>query len=127
MHKFWLIFAQTATVCLAALFVVSTLRPDLLAWNARNNVVTVKEPPPEAPARTAASFRDAARQAMPSVVNIFTSQEVKRPRHPFMDDPLFGARPGAGASRHGMGWDAVLCFGAGRSPGDAVSLDERHG
>jgi hypothetical protein len=26
---------------------------------------------------------------MPSVVNIFTSKEVKLPRHPFMDDPLF--------------------------------------
>jgi len=89
MHKFWLVFAQTATICLAVLFVVSTLRPDLLTWNTRGNVVTVKEPQPEAPARAAASFRDAARQAMPAVVNIFTSQEVKRPRHPFMDDPLF--------------------------------------
>jgi serine protease DegQ len=89
MHKFWLVFAQTATICLAVLFVVSTLRPDLLTWNLRGNVVTVKEPQPEAPARAAASFRDAARQAMPAVVNIFTSQEVKRPRHPFMDDPLF--------------------------------------
>jgi serine protease DegQ len=89
MHKFWLIFAQTATVCLAVLFVVSTLRPDLLTWNTRGDVVTVKEPPTEAPARAAASFRDAARQAMPAVVNIFTSQQVKRPRHPFTDDPLF--------------------------------------
>jgi serine protease DegQ len=89
MHKFWLVFAQTATICLAVLFVVSTLRPDLLTWNTRGNVVTVKEPPPEAPARAAASFRDAARQAMPAVVNVFTSQEVKRPRHPFLDDPLF--------------------------------------
>ena len=89
MHKFWLVFAQTATICLAVLFVVSTLRPDLLTWNTRGNVVTVKEPQPEAPARAAASFRDAARQAMPAVVNIYTSQEVKRPRHPFMDDPLF--------------------------------------
>jgi serine protease DegQ len=26
---------------------------------------------------------------MPSVVNIFTSKEVKVPRHPFMEDPLF--------------------------------------
>jgi len=33
MHKFWLVFAQTATICLAVLFVVSTLRPDLLTWN----------------------------------------------------------------------------------------------
>jgi len=90
MRKFWLIFAQTATVCLAVLFVVSALRPDLLAWNTRGGgVVSVKEPPVESPARAVTSFRDAARRAMPAVVNIFTSQEVKRPRHPFMDDPLF--------------------------------------
>jgi serine protease DegQ len=31
----------------------------------------------------------AAKKAMPSVVNIFTSKEVKLPRHPFMNDPLF--------------------------------------
>jgi serine protease DegQ len=89
MRKFWLVFAQTATVCLAVLFVVSTLRPDLLVWSTRGSVVTVKEPPPDAPARPVASFNDAVRQAMPAVVNIYTSQEVKRPRHPFMDDPLF--------------------------------------
>ena len=89
MRKLWLVFAQTATVCLAVLFVVSTLRPDLLAWNVRGNVVTVKEPQPDAPARTIASFSEAARRAMPTVVNVYTSQEVKRPRHPFMDDPVF--------------------------------------
>ena len=99
MRKLWLIFAQTATVCLAVLFVVSTLRPDLLNGGARGSVpsaganatsvVTVKEPPAELLARSSASFSDAARKAMPAVVNIFTSQEIKRPRQPFMDDPVF--------------------------------------
>jgi serine protease DegQ len=112
MRKLWLIFAQTATVCLAVLFVVSTLRPDLLNdGGPRNSVVTVKEKdslPAEAPARVTASFNDAARKAMPAVVNIFTSQEVKRPRHPFMDDPVFryffGEPPAAGPERRaGLG------------------------
>jgi serine protease DegQ len=89
MRKLWLVFAQTATVCLAVLFVVSTLRPDLLSWRARNSIVTVKEPSVSAPARETASFSEAARKAMPAVVNIFTSQEVKRPRHPLQDDPVF--------------------------------------
>jgi serine protease DegQ len=92
MRKLWLVFAQTATIALAALFVVSTLRPDLLASNPRggNSIVTVKEPPQaEATIRAGASFSEAARKAMPAVVNVFTSQEVKRPRHPLMDDPLF--------------------------------------
>ena len=30
LRKFWLLFAQASTLCLAALFVVATLRPDLL-------------------------------------------------------------------------------------------------
>ena len=35
------------------------------------------------------SYSVAVSKAMPSVVNIFTSKEVKLRRHPFMDDPLF--------------------------------------
>ena len=113
MRRLWLIFAQTATICLAVLFVVSTLRPDLLTWNTRSTVVPVKEPPPEAPARATASFSDAARKAMPAVVNIFTSQQVKRPRHPFMDDPLFryffGEQPDLGPQRReGLGSGVVV-------------------
>jgi serine protease DegQ len=109
MRKLWLIFAQTATVCLAVLFVVTTLRPDLLAWNARGSVVTVKESQADAaPVRAAASFNDAARKAMPAVVNIYTTQEIKRPRHPFMDDPVFryffGEQPAPGSERRaGLG------------------------
>ena len=30
LHRLWLVFAQTATVCLALLFVVSTLKPEWL-------------------------------------------------------------------------------------------------
>src|ERR1700704_129251 len=91
MRKLWITFCQTATICLAVLFVVSTLRPDLLSWNPRGSVVTIKESQPqEATGQSAVtSFSGAARKAMPSVVNIFTSQEVKRQRHPFMDDPVF--------------------------------------
>jgi len=89
MRKLWLVFAQTATVCLAVLFVVSTLRPDLLSWNPRGNVVTITESQPETAARRIASFSDAAKKAMPAVVNIFTTKDVKVPRHPFMDDPVF--------------------------------------
>ncbi|MGD8477016.1 MAG: 2-alkenal reductase, partial [Burkholderiales bacterium] len=31
MRKFWLVFSQAVTICLAVLFVVTTLRPDLLS------------------------------------------------------------------------------------------------
>src|SRR5690349_747965 len=89
MRKLWLVFAQTATVCLAVLFVVSTLRPDLLGWNSRGHVVTIKEPQVESGTNKSTSFSDAAQKAMPAVVNISTTKEVKLPRPPLMEDPVF--------------------------------------
>ena len=90
MRKLWLVFAQTTTICLGILFVVSTLRPDLLGSGTRTSidVVTTREAA-VAPGRSIASYSDAAKKAMPTVVNIFTSKETKVPRHPFMDDPVF--------------------------------------
>jgi serine protease DegQ len=88
LHHFWLLFAQIATICVAVLFVVATLRPDLLARIAgRNNVVLVQETTPTAPNSKIESLADAAKKAMPSVVNVYTSKEVKQ-RNPLLDDPL---------------------------------------
>ena len=94
MHRLWLIFAQTVTVAVAVLFVVSTLRPDWLP--SRPSLAIIEQVPGGAseekagPASTpAASFRDAARAALPSVVHIYTTQQVKTPRHPLFDDPIF--------------------------------------
>jgi serine protease DegQ len=94
MRRIWLVFAQAVTVSLAVMFVVSTLRPDLLSLARGGNAVTVREPPSMAATASTAgtganSYSPAARKAMPAVVNIFTSKEVKQSRHPFMDDPLF--------------------------------------
>ena len=90
MRKLWLVFAQTTTVCLAILFVVSTLRPDLLPWSARGGLVTVREDGgADAAPRRASSYSEAATRAMPAVVNVYTTKEVKQPRQPFMDDPVF--------------------------------------
>ncbi len=90
MRKLWLIFAQTATVSLAVLFVVTTLRPDLLPWSGRgSNIVTVREAAPGSAAPTITGYGSAARRAMPAVVNIFTTKDVKVPDHPLMNDPLF--------------------------------------
>jgi len=96
MRKLWLVFAQATTIALALLLVVSTLRPDLLPFGkqpASNGVVTITESGNAQTTVAAAplhpSFSAAANKAMPSVVNIFTSKQVKTPRHPFMDDPLF--------------------------------------
>jgi serine protease DegQ len=94
MRKLWLIFAQATTVALAVLLVVSTLRPDLLPRHqAGGDVVTITQasakPGLGEAGAGAGTYSTAARKAMPSVVNISTSKEVKVPRHPLMDDPLF--------------------------------------
>ena len=97
LRKFWLFFAQAVTICLAALFVISTLRPDLLSWNMRPAPATTKTAPSAIPAPLTSSaaagrilsFSDAAKRAMPTVVNIYTTKEVKAQRAPFMDDPVF--------------------------------------
>ncbi len=91
MRRIWLLFAQAVTVTLAALFVVSLVRPDLLAW--RSKVVEVREAAPLANAAAPGalrqnSFSEAARKAIPSVVNISATRQVRR-RNPLLDDPAF--------------------------------------
>jgi serine protease DegQ len=91
-RKLWLIFAQTATVALAALFVVTTLRPEWLASREapREAPVVVKQAAPAvASGVRPASYNDAVMKAAPAVVNVFTSGTTKGGRHPFRDDPLF--------------------------------------
>ena len=94
LRKFWLLFAQACTLCLAVLFVVATLRPDLLPRLSGKpaNVVTVQESTAAAPAVAggaahAVTYADAARRAMPAVVNIYSSKVVKS-RNPVLDDSL---------------------------------------
>ncbi|MEW6291983.1 MAG: Do family serine endopeptidase [Pseudomonadota bacterium] len=92
MKRLWLIFAQTVTISVAALFVVQTLKPEWLAWrqpsnNGQPQVVAIQQAAPTSDARKVATYADAAQAALPAVVHIFTSQEVRR--HPFSNDPVF--------------------------------------
>jgi serine protease DegQ len=91
LRKFWLLFAQACTLCVAALFVVVTLRPDLLPRLAGrgNDVVLLKEaaPPAAATATADGSYAAAAKKAMPAVVNIYSSKAV-RARGPLLDDSI---------------------------------------
>ena len=90
LRKFWLLFAQACTLCLAALFVVATLRPDLLPRIAGKNggVVVLREAEaPSTGATAALTYADAAKKAMPAVVNIYTSKAV-RSRNPLLDDAI---------------------------------------
>jgi serine protease DegQ len=89
LRRFWLFFAQAVTLCLAALFVVATLRPDLLARfnDNRGQVVLFQETSTPVTTPTVASVADAAKKAMPAVVNIYTSKEMRQ-RGVLSDDPL---------------------------------------
>lgn len=86
--KIWLIFAQTATVCMAILFVLRIFYPDFLSQ---------REPPrstvlvdPAASVATPGSYSYAAKKAMPAVVNIFTSKKAElNPHQKYLDDPAF--------------------------------------
>ncbi len=105
LHRLWMTFAQAVTIALAVVFVVATLKPEWLPSR-------LSGVPPEAPPAAAAppaitppagapaapsskdpsilSYSEAARRATPSVVNIFTSKEVRlSPNNPMLNDPLF--------------------------------------
>ncbi len=96
MYRLWLIFAQAATVAVAVLFVVSTFRPEWLPQRAASQVAMQQAPtqqggttgPLPAAARIG-SYHEAVQRAAPSVVNIFTSKEIRSPRHPLLNDPIF--------------------------------------
>jgi len=95
MRRLWLLFAQTVTVSLAILFIVTTLKPEWAAGvfgggkvrTSATAVPMMEAPPNNAP--VASSFRGAAKVAMPSVVNVFTSKKTPQSQNPFLDDPFF--------------------------------------
>ena len=118
MRRLWLTFAQTVTVCVAILFVVKTLKPEWLAQlpstgSGIAEIATVHEAAPGTDANRPGSYAEAAKKAVPAVVHIFTSQEVKGTRHPFMNDPIFrhffGDRFGEESQRRsGLGSGVVV-------------------
>jgi serine protease DegQ len=91
MRRLWLIFSQTATIGLGALFVVATLKPEWLgrAPGGAQVIELTQAVPAGSGAPRSGSYSDAVRRATPAVVNIFTSKDVKSPQHPFLNDPLF--------------------------------------
>lgn len=92
LRRYWLLFAQTVTIALAAWFVVAAMRPewlerrpDSVAVGTPGNPVPMLQAPPRA---AGGSFRNAAAKAMPAVVNIYTSK-ASRQSHPLLKDPFF--------------------------------------
>ena len=113
MNRLWLIFAQTVTVTLAILFVVTTLKPEWLPNRQPTLAVQEANAPIDEERRAQTSYRDAARASLPSVVHIYTTQEIKAQSHPLFEDPIFrhffGERPEGKAQRNsGLGSGVIV-------------------
>ena len=99
MRRLWLLFSQVATVALACLFVVGTLKPQWLASSgdgaALPQVVSLRTAAPDVAGTAmtagnrggASSLADAASVAAPAVVSVTTSK-AQIP-NPHADDPAF--------------------------------------
>lgn len=98
MRRLWLIFAQTVTLGLAILFVLTTVRPDWLRavnlgaslWG--DTAVTSASNP-----QSPASYANGVARIAPAVVNVYTAKRTSA-AVPTPDDPvwrqLFGDTPG---------------------------------
>jgi serine protease DegQ len=92
LSRLWLLFAQATTVGLALLFIVATLKPQWLreaptlvpAPQLTIQQAVAPEPPRAAAAK---SYAEAARRAMPAVVSVYTTKEIRRA--PALEDPIF--------------------------------------
>ena len=92
--KLWLWFAQFTTLWVAALLVVSAFKPEWLPFRTAQTPIVLTEASTAATSATiakapTASYRLAAKKAMPAVVNIYTSKRARVQRQPLLDDPLF--------------------------------------
>ena len=89
MQRLWLVFAQTVTVCVAVLFVLTTLKPGWFTAPGGRTMRIQQVAESSAPATpTADSYAAAAARATPAVVHIYTRQQIN-PHRRFHDDPLF--------------------------------------
>src|SRR5690606_13713476 len=98
MHRLWLVFAQTVTVCLGILFIVTTLRPDWLRNGGRVPADEGRPAPTAVVEQATASYAEAVARAAPAVLNIYTTKAVEVPLIPLPSDPelnrLFRSLPG---------------------------------
>lgn len=117
MRRLWLIFAQTVTLAVAVLFVLSALAPEWL--NSRpvgpGTLTIVQSAPIRSDAERVVppgSYSVAAGRSMPAVVHILTSRNASSARNPLADDPFyrhfFGDRDPPRQSPTGQGSGVIV-------------------
>jgi serine protease DegQ len=83
LNRLWLLFAQTVTILLAAIFIIATLKPSWISGEGVNSIVenvTLKEGAYDGGSISPGSYHDAVKKSMPAVVNIFTSKVSAKPK-----------------------------------------------
>jgi len=129
LKRLWLIFAQAVTVVLAAIFVVSTLKPQWLQ-QARGPAATVAQtarqialPPAPAASVVRAGFAQAARAAAPAIVSVTARKAPQSARSQDQTFGLpgfpFGPRPPRGNPQLGLGSGVIIAA-------DGVLLTNNH-
>ncbi len=92
MRRLWLLFAQAVTVCIAVLFVVTTLRPDWLGVKPQlrspNGAVGLLPSTDNNASQAPGSYAGAVSVAAPAVVNIHTTKRATVSRLPLPPDPV---------------------------------------
>ena len=111
MKRLWLLFSQTATVLLAAYFVVATLKPEWLGkMPSYAGAISLLEAPAASPGiAPAGSFRQAAQKSSAAVVSINTSKGAKP--NPNSNDPwfkFFFGDQGSGEPQVGLGSGVIV-------------------
>ena len=97
LQKFWLLFSQIVTILLAALFIVTTLKPSWLSESQVNFLesnISIREDSHAGEQISPGSYHVAVKKSMPAVVNIFTSKGTSKPKtrkgtDPHPTDPFF--------------------------------------
>jgi len=75
--RLWLLFAQFVTLCLAIIFVISTLKPNWLGslqFSNQIKSITLNEANPDPSSVSPGSYHEAVKVSMPAVVNVFSSK-----------------------------------------------------
>ena len=83
LNRIWLLFAQSVTILMAALFIVATLKPSWLSSGQMGSMVesvTLKEGAYDDSTISPGSYHEAVKKSMPAVVNIFTSKVNATPK-----------------------------------------------